>query len=271
MWSRYGARYRAMSVESRLQPATVAGSEMTIWGKILGGATGFAIGGPLGALVGTVLGHGMDRLADQSLPRRDQDNTRTAAFTIGVIVLGAKMAKADGRVSRDEITAFRQVFRIPPDQVGNVARIFNMAKRDSQGFEPYARQLARLFKDRPAVLEELLLCLVHIAKADGQTTQAEIRYLRDVAAIFGIETDHFEQIRAAEIGPDDNDPYEILGVSRQADNATIKQAYRTLVRTYHPDRLSAEGVAADMIKAGSQRMAAINAAYDRVAKERGLR
>ena len=127
---------------------------MSIWGKILGGVGGFAIGGPLGAIIGTVAGHAVDRM--RQTQTQNGDATKTVAFTIGVVVLGAKMAKVDGQVNAEEVTAFRQVFRVPPDEVRNVTRVFDQARKDSHGFEPYARQIAGMFEGNPAVLEELL-------------------------------------------------------------------------------------------------------------------
>lgn len=248
---------------------------MSIWGKIVGGATGFALGGPLGALIGAVIGHGVDHIAGTAMvetdAREDADNTRKIAFTIAVIVLGAKMAKADGRVTRDEVAAFRQVFHVPAEELENVGRVFNIARRDSAGFEPYARQIAGMFQDRPAVLEDLLACLFHIAQSDGALNEKETAYLRAVARLFGFTDAEFERLRAAEAGPDEADPYHILGVAHDADDAAVKAQWRRLTREQHPDRLMAEGLPQEFIEIATQKMASINAAYDRVAKERGMR
>ena len=247
---------------------------MTIWGKLLGGAAGFALGGPLGALLGAVAGHAVDRLADQpaAAPTEIDERaaTRQIAFTIGIIVLGAKMAKADGAVSRSEVAAFKQVFTVPPEQEANVGRIFDQARRDAHGFEPYAAQIARLFRRKSPVLEELLDGLFHIAKADGTVGEEEMAYLRRVAQIFGFEEADFARIREGHLGPDAGDPYNILGVSRDMDNAAIKSAYRRLVRDSHPDRLIAKGMPAEAIAIANQRLAVINGAYDRIRKERGI-
>ena len=132
--------------------------------------------------MGAAAGHAVERVGQQAGlietgrpgPQSPRDNTQHIAFTIGVIALGAKMAKADGRVTRDEVDAFKRVFKVPPSETHNVARVFNMARQDSAGFEPYARQIAGLFQDKPAVLEELLLCLFYIAKADGKIHADEI-------------------------------------------------------------------------------------------------
>ena len=170
---------------------------MNIIGKILGGAAGFAIGGPIGALIGALAGHAVDRILQSAPPGGVADNTRQIAFTIGVIALGAKMAKADGVVTRAEIDAFRQIFHVPPEESANVARFFDLAKKDARGFEPYARQIAGLFPDSPEVLEKIIEGLLHIARADGRMHDNELDYLRQVAAIFGLEDARFARAQAA--------------------------------------------------------------------------
>lgn len=242
---------------------------MSIWGKVLGGAAGFiAMGGPLGAIVGAALGHVVDKQTrGEDEPR---DGTKAMSFTVGVIVLGAKMAKADGVVTRDEVTAFRQVFHVPPHEVKNVARIFDRAKREAEGFEPYAMQLSRMFRDNKAVLEDLLDALFHIAKADDILHPAEIEFLQKTAAIFGFSPEEYDRIQAGHMTGDDKDPYTILGVDRGADDATIKAAYRKLIRENHPDTLIAQGVPQEFVDVANDKLAAINDAYDQVQKHRGL-
>jgi DnaJ like chaperone protein len=243
---------------------------MSIWGKVLGGAAGFAMGGPLGALIGAVAGHAVDRMRDAPRQAEDTDSTKRIAFTIGVIVLGAKMAKADGQVTPDEVSAFKEVFRVPPDEMKNVGRLFNQARRDAAGFEPYARQIGRMFQDNPAVLVELLDGLFHIARADGTVTPDEVAYLEQVAQIFGLGAAEWDRIRAANMGPDKSDPYVILGVPRDASNDDLKAAYRKLVRENHPDRLVAQGMPQEFIALANERLATINAAYDRIQQQRGI-
>ncbi len=242
---------------------------MSVWGKILGGAAGFALGGPLGAVIGAAAGHAFDR-AKGAREGVIGQASRQAAFSIAVIVLGAKMAKADGHVSREEIRAFREVFHVPPGEVARVGRIFNAARRDPHGFEPPARQVAELFADRPAVLKELLDALFHIAKADGVIRPEEVAFLRRVAEIFRFDADTFESILAAHMGPDRQDPYEVLGVPHDASDAKLKAAYRQLIRETHPDLLIAQGMPQEFIDVANGRSAAINAAYDRIRKERGV-
>jgi DnaJ like chaperone protein len=249
---------------------------MSIWGKIIGGATGFALGGPLGALFGVLAGHAVDRMSEPGRlegaePGAEEPGLHQVAFTIAVVALGAKMAKADGVVTRAEIDAFKEVFRVPPEETKNVGRFFNQAKKDPSGFAPYARQVARMFRDRPAVLEELLDCLFHIARADGVYHPAEQAYLREVAAIFGFGDAEFRRIEAKNMGPDQADPYVVLGLDRSASDTEIKTAYRKLIKEHHPDRLVAQGMPEDVVELANDKLAAINRAYETVRKERGLR
>ena len=240
---------------------------MTIWGKVLGGAAGFALGGPLGAIIGTAAGHAIDRMRQ---PAGGEEGTKSIAFTIAVIVLGAKMAKADGVVTRDEVDAFHEVFHVPEDEVRNVSRVFDQARKDSHGFEPYARQIASMFRENPGVLEELLFCLAHVAKADGIMHPAEIEYLRAVSQIFALDEAAFERVTEIELGADKADAYTVLGVSRELSDDELRSAYRALVREHHPDRLIAQGMPQEFVDVANEKLAAINVAYDRVRAERGL-
>jgi len=241
---------------------------MSIWGKILGGVGGFAIGGPLGAIIGAVAGHAVDRMRDAQSP--NSDATKSIAFTIGVVVLGAKMAKADGRVTPDEVEAFKQVFQVPPAEAKNVARVFDRARKDSAGFEPYAHQIAGMFEGNDSVLEELLYCLTFIARADGKLTDDEKTYLKAVADIFGLDQAAFERVTAIRYEANTADPYRVLGVDRKISNDALKSAYRKLVRENHPDRLVAQGMPEEFIEIANRKLAAINVAYDTVATERGM-
>ena len=186
-----------------------------------------------------------------------------------MIVLGAKMAKADGIVTREEITAFKQVFHIPEEEMSNVGRLFDQARKDAGGFEPYAKQLARMFQDNPAVLEELLDGLFHIARADGKVHEAELNYLRQVADIFGMDSSQWDRVRASNTGSPEEDPYNILGVPASASLEEIKAAHRRLVRENHPDKLVAAGMPEEFVTLANEKLAKINAAYDAIKRERG--
>lgn len=247
---------------------------MSIWGKVIGGVAGFALGGPLGALIGAYAGHRMDKAragAEDTFDYAEADRqTRQVAFTMAVIVLSAKMAKADGVVTRAEVDAFKRIFHIPADEMTNVGRLFDEAREDAGGFEPYAEQIAQMFRHEPAVLEELIGGLFHIAQADGSIQPAELDYLGRVAMIFGFTQRDFERLRASFDTPGASSPYEVLGLGDGASEAEIKKAYRKLIHENHPDKLMAQGLPQEFIDLANEKMAAINAAYDSIKKQRGF-
>jgi DnaJ like chaperone protein len=233
---------------------------MSVWGKVSGAAAGLFVGGPVGALVGAVAGHFfLDRESDPGV-----------TFTIAVVALAGKMARADGVVSEEEFQVFRQAFGVPPEEEGNVHRIFNLARQDIAGFEYYAGQIARLFVGNPAMLEDVLDGLFEIAKADGVLHPEEARFLERVAEIFGFAPNEYRRIRASHFAPELTDPYVILGLSYSADDNELRQTYRKLVRENHPDSLMARGVPQEFIKLATDKLAAINTAYEKICAERGL-
>ncbi|MAF94681.1 MAG: molecular chaperone DjlA [Rhodospirillaceae bacterium] len=248
---------------------------MSVWGKVIGGVAGFALGGPLGAIMGTVAGHAYDKMKAGDAGRIDDNVNRQVAFTTAVIVLSAKMAKADGRVTRAEVDAFKELFHIPPDEMKKVGWLFDEAKKDAQGFEPYAEQISMMFAHEPAVMEELLGGLFHIARADHAIHPKELEFLRKTALIFGFSEIQFERLKAIHMGPiggaDGVNSYQVLGLSREASDDEIKKTYRVLIRENHPDTLIAQGMPQEFIDVANEKMAAINAAYDVIEKERGLK
>jgi len=237
---------------------------MSIWGKLGGAAAGLVAGGPIGAALGALAGHFLvDRPGGTPATAADPG----IAFTIAIIALGAKMAKSDGVVTGDEEEAFRQYFRVPPSEEANVQRIFRLARQDTAGFESYARQIANIYRGNPAVLEDILDGLFEIAKADSLLHPGELAFLERVAEIFGFAPNEFRRIRASHF-PDREDPYVILGVAHDASDEEIKRTYRLLVRENHPDSLIARGVPEEFVKLANDKLAAINAAYDKIGTER---
>jgi DnaJ like chaperone protein len=218
---------------------------MSIWGKLSGAVTG-------------LFGAGHERDAEPGV-----------AFTIAIIALGAKMAKADGVVTPDEEEAFARVFRVPQADEANVKRIFNLARADTAGYEAYAGQIARMFRGNPAVLEDILDGLFEIAKADGVFHPGEQAFLERVADIFGFAPNEYRRIRASHFR-DAGDPYVILGVAYDAGETEIRSSYRRLVRENHPDSLIGRGVPPEFVKLANDKLAAINAAYETVLAERGM-
>lgn len=193
---------------------------------------------------------------------------RSVAFTIAVIALAAKMAKADGRVKRDEIAAFRRVFTIPPSEEANAARVFNLARQDIAGFEAYARRIAAMFPPQDPVLVDLMEGLFHIAMADGAYQPDEAAFLERVAEIFGLDARCFNCLRARFVPDAPADPYQVLGVTPEAPLSEIRAVWRAEVRESHPDRLVARGVPAEAVQLAEHRLRDVNRAWEEIARDR---
>jgi DnaJ like chaperone protein len=204
------------------------------------------------------LGGFLDTLAAQRARRDDM------AFSIALIALSAKMARADGVVSDDEFAAFCRFFSFPPSEEPKVLMIYRLAQQDVAGFEHYVARVAKLFAATPAVLEDVLDCLFYIAGADGVEHPRERALLEDAARAFGVAPAAVRRLKAVHLGLDTDDPYSVLGVEPGVDAAELRAVYRTLVRENHPDALIARGVPPSLVKIAEARMAAINAAYERV-------
>lgn len=194
---------------------------------------------------------------------------RTAAFAIAVIALGAKMAKADGQVTRDEVTAFREVFSIPAAEEKNAARVFNLARTDVAGFEDYAARIAAMFEGEEATLTNLMEGLFYIAMADGTYHPGEDEFLRRVSEIFGFDDRTFARVRAQFVPDAERDPYDVLGVGPEMALDEIRAVWRQAVRDSHPDRMLARGVPEEAIKLAEKRLIAVNRAWEEISSARG--
>lgn len=189
---------------------------------------------------------------------------RSIAFTIAVIALGAKMAKADGQVTRDEVTAFREIFHIPREEEANAARLFNLARQDVAGYDDYARRIARMFDSTQGTLTDLIEGLFHIAVADGEYHASEDDFLQSVATIFGLSEREFRSIRTRFVSDAEPDPYDVLGIEPSASMREARAAWRRLVRDSHPDRLMARGLPKEAIRLAEKRLIAVNRAWEEI-------
>lgn len=227
----------------------------------------------IGDFVSRVSGGALSALVEavRTVFRGDPELRRKVAFSIAIIALSAKMAKADGIVTSDEVNAFREIFEVPQSEMRNVARLYDLARQDVAGFEAYARQMARLCgsgKPNCTMLEDILDGLFHIAKADGVIHEREEAFLRRVAVIFEIEDAHFERILARHALGEGADPYFVLGVERDAPFEEIRRRYRRLAAENHPDVLIARGVPEEFVAIANSRIAAINTAYEQIEHSR---
>lgn len=209
----------------------------------------------------------VDRI--QQLVQSVGEARRNVAFTVAMIALSAKMAKADGVVTHDEVVAFHNLFEVPEGEEANVARLFHLAQQDVAGFETYAQKLSVLFADDEAICFDVLDGLFYIAKADGVVHERELVYLARIAEIFGVDAVAFAQLKARHVRGR-CDPYLVLGLPSDACDSEVKSQYRREVRETHPDVLIGRGVPEEFVKIASDRLAALNEAYAQICAERGL-
>ena len=244
---------------------------MSIWGRFIGGAAGFALGGPLGAMLGVIAGSAFDRRRKSSFNySRITHDQKQQIFTLSIIALSAKLAKSDGNVSSEEINAFKEKFRIPKNEIHKISKIFNEAKKNVYGYKQIADQIGIIFTDNKILLEELLNNLFYIAASDGHVSLNEIDMLKSISQSFKFSDKDFQRIFQINIKNKLADPYKILGVSREDDDDIIRKKWILLNKEHHPDSLIAKGMPKEFINQANDELAAINLAYDKIKEMREI-
>jgi DnaJ like chaperone protein len=236
---------------------------MSIWGKLAAATADLGVGGPIGVFSGG----GAARDARDRYKEQDENQL---PFTVGVIVLGAKMAKADGSVTADEVKAFKEAFNVSAAEMKQAARVFNLAKQDMTGYEVCAEQLVTLFKGNRKLLEDVLEGLFHIAKADDEVHPQEEQFLGQVAKLFGFTDTEFSYIKARHVVAAKRNPYDVLGVKPSISDDELKSHYRMLVGDNQPDKIIARGVPKEFVTIANEKVATITAAYKAIAQERSF-
>jgi DnaJ like chaperone protein len=239
---------------------------MSIWGKLAAATADLSMRSPIGMLLGGAPGHKVAGREQEQNGRADNQ----VAFTVGVIVLGAKMARADGIVTRDEVNAFKEAFKVSDAEMKHAARVFNLAKQDVTGYETCAEQLVIAFKGNRKLLEDVLEGLFHIAKADEALHPEEEQFLEQVANLFGFTEPEFSCIKARHVVAAKRNPYDVLGVEPSVGDAELTSYYQMLVADSQPDQLIARGVPEEFVVIATERLAAIKEAYAAIATERGI-
>jgi DnaJ like chaperone protein len=264
---------------------------MGLLGTLLGGTVGFMFGGPFGAIIGGALGANLS--GGFSTPRspydepgqrpgfREQSSPRynplqaQQAFMVALISLAAKVAKADGQVTREEIASFDRFLqnnlRMGAEERKIAARIFNEARDSNIPVDDFARQIREVMGTRRDQLRDLVTMLLMVAMADGHLHPAEERVIREVNRHLGLSPHDYDSAKAV-FGPTVNSEaaYHTLGLTASASDEEIKKAYRRLAKEYHPDVVMNKGMGEDFIKYAEDKMQAVNEAYDQIKKERGL-
>ena len=237
---------------------------MSIWGSLLGGIVGFSFGGPIGALIGSMIGGRLS--SSRRTAFRQGFAQQQQIFAISLIILTAKLAKVDGHVSKEELIAVKEKLKIPEHEIDQVGKIFNKAKEDSLGYEPYAQQIAQIYGKNSPVLDEVINILFYIAEADGKVSDSETNYIKNVSNIFGLNTNQFESIRESREGSHKQNPYIILGCDPNDDLQSIRKKYLKLSKEHHPDALISKGLPKELVAESEKKLAAINSAYDKIEK-----
>jgi DnaJ like chaperone protein len=259
---------------------------MSVWGKVIGGGAGMVLGGPLGAVLGLALGYKIDKIRneDSRILNSEQDNIinnqfsqyneneKQLAFATGVIVIAAKLSKADGKVTQDEIKKFREVFDFDPKDEVAIGEIFNSAKKNSDGYKMYAKQLLSVFGNQQELYIEFINSLYKIALADGELHTNEENMIRDISKIFKMPINLVESIKAQFLNVNQqfniNNDYKVL-LSKSSDSESeLKKNYYKLVKEYHPDTLVSKGLPDEFLKFANERLSIINEAYERILQHR---
>ena len=237
---------------------------MSIWGSLIGGMIGLSLGGPFGMLLGSIIGGKISRArsgAGMGAFAQPQQ-----IFALSLIVLSAKLSKADGQVSREELVAVKDKLKIPENELDQVGKIFNKAKEESKGYEPYARQIAQIYSGNLNVLEEVINMLFYIAEADGNVSKSELEMIESISNIFGLTQAQFESIKESRKSSEKSNPYIVLESNPNDDIQTIRKKYIKLSKDHHPDLLISKGVPKEVIEESKKKMRAINSAWDQIQK-----
>ena len=238
---------------------------MAIWGSLIGGMIGFSLGGPFGMLLGSLIGGKISRAKARSSGFGSFAQPQQV-FALSLIVLSAKLSKADGQVSREELIAVKEKLKIPESELDQVGKIFNKAKEEKTGYEPYAKQIAQIYSGNINVLEEVINILFYIAEADGNVSDSEMKMIEDIARIFGLNEVQINGIKESRKSSDKLNPYIVLESKPDDPVEVIRKRYLKLSKEHHPDLLVSKGVPQEVIDESKAKMRAINSAWDQIQK-----
>tara|TARA_Y100000994_G_scaffold218651_1_gene196776 strand:- start:522 stop:1247 length:726 start_codon:yes stop_codon:yes gene_type:complete len=237
---------------------------MAIWGSLIGGMIGLSLGGPFGMLLGSLIGGKISRARSSSGFKSFAQPQQI--FALSLIVLSAKLSKADGQISKEELIAVKDKLKIPENEIDQVGKIFNKAKEESAGYEPYAQQIAQIYRGNINVLEEVINILFYIAEADGNVSNAELKMIEHISQIFGLTEVQFNSIKESRKSSDKLNPYVVLESHPDDTIEIIRKRYLKLSKEHHPDLLMSKGVPQEVIDESKAKMRAINSAWDKIQK-----
>ncbi len=247
-------------------------------GKIVGGTIGFALGGPLGAIAGATFGHAFDSSPGEfngpGHQRLSTGENTQFTFFVATFSMLAKLAKADGRVSDEEVRSIESFMvndlRLTSQSRAVAFNIFNTALNSPGTFDQFAAQFYSQFSLQPQMLEMMIDILLRVSIADGTMSQSEERLILTAVNTFNFSRTRYDQLKSRYVKVTGK-YYQVLGCSPDDPDEKIKSSYRKLVQEYHPDKIAAKGLPEEFTKFAQDKFREIQEAWDAVKQERGIR
>ncbi len=251
---------------------------MGLLGKIIGGTIGFAMAGPLGAIAGAALGHAFDTGGQTYSPaeraRLSPGEEAQFTFFVAAFSMLAKLAKADGRVSKEEVDAVNNFMvydlNLNPESRRLATNVFHAAIESPDNFVDFATQFYSQFRTQHQMLDLMIDILLRVSVADGALSTSEENLILSAVRIFNFSDEKYRKLRSKYI-QDVDKYYATLGCDRNDSNDHIKKQYRKLVSDYHPDKIASKGLPEEFTKFANDKFREIQEAYDVIKKERGIR
>lgn len=254
---------------------------MSIIGKVVGGTIGFALLGPLGAIAGAAFGHAFDKSDEKYLEGGNAGSPGVSAgeqaqfmFFVAAFSMLAKLARADGRVSKEEIDSIEKfmLYDLNLDPQGRqvAMNIFQTAVQSPETFENFALQFYGQFSGQPQMLDLMVDIMLRVSLADGSMSPGEEKLILSAVHIFNFSEEHYRQIRSRYF-KDVDKYYAILGCSPGDPDDQIKKEYRKRVSEYHPDKIASKGLPEEFTKFAAEKFREIQEAYEKIKKERGIK
>jgi len=264
-----------------------------MWGKLIVGACGYLLGGPFGLLIGVLIGHQIDNsmvragIYSGGVGGVSHSETQRAFFEATFSVMGC-LAKADGRVSEEEISLAREIMTrmgLPEDSRREAINLFTLGKAPDFPLEDTLSRFRAVSHQAHNLRQMFIEIQLHAAYADGNLNPSEKKLLLQICSVLGFSPLDLERLDAmvraehhASQGSrggrvdhvSDDDAYAILNIAPNVSDAEVKRAYRRLMNQHHPDKLVAKGLPTEMMKLAEEKTHEIRIAYERIRKSRGF-
>lgn len=246
-------------------------------GKIIGGTIGFAMGGPIGAVAGAVFGHAFDSSGQKYVAEErahlSYDEQTQLTFFVATFSMLAKLAKADGRITKEEIDSIENFMvydlRLSPESRKIAVNIFHTAVDSRETFHDFAYQFYNKFRMNPQLLEFMIDILLRVSVADSILSESEEKLILSAVKIFNLSEERYKNLRLRYVKENEK-YYAVLGCNKEDSNEQLKKQYRKLVSDYHPDKIASKGLPEEFNKFAHEKFREIQEAYEEIKKERGV-